>query len=768
MRESSKAQKRRLLDNRFATRYFVGHGVDIGAGNDALGNFAEQYPLMKTCRAWDIDDGDAQLLASIADSSMDFVHSSHCLEHMRDPYEALQNWLRVLKPGGHMVVIIPDEDLYEQGVFPSTFNSDHKYTFTIHKRNSWSLKSVNIMSLLIHFSDIAQTLKIEQLDATYYFGLPRFDQSLTSSGECALEFILRKLTPDEMARRGRYPDPSNVITSENYFSIIDTVISSKSSASLADASEIALQFYKSGYLHEAAAIYREIIAIQSDVAETHKNYGNVLLNLGCLEDAEHAYRQALILKPDFGEAFNNLGNVLRFENRLDESVDAFRRSLALMPDRVEVYINFANTLMESDNFLEAEQLYRKAIVLNPDYAPAYNGRGNALFALGRYEAAEKNYRYAIKICSDYIEAYSGLGNCCKKLLRFEAAEYAYRQAIDVRPDDTMAKYNLSMLKLLQGEYEEGLPLYEYRFEGAERDLFADNIITIIRKQVQGYTLWCGESLEGKTLSVVTEQGSGDSLMMMRYLPLIKQKGCKRLIVYCLPTMKRIFQAMAGVDEVIADDRQMPCGLYCSLMSLPYLFNTRLDSIPCTIPYLNVPDDMKLKWQIYFRKMNGVKVGLVWAGGKTTKSDKLRSILLCKFASLFEVKGVHLVSLQKGEDATRQLHGLGWNLVDRMDECDDFFDTAALVSELDLVISVDTSVAHLAGALGKPVWLLNRFESEWRWMIGRTDSPWYPSMKIFTQKEFGNWDGVIERVTKELSKLVTKPSRPLRKVKKPHE
>lgn len=758
MREASKAQKRRLLDSRFATRFFIGHGIDIGAGDDALGKFSEQFPLMKNCRAWDVADGDAQLLASIADSSMDFVHSSHCLEHMRDPREALHNWLRVLKPGGHLIVIIPDEDLYEQGVFPSTFNIDHKWTFTLHKVDSWSAKSVNVMALLIEFTDIAQILKVEQLDATYHFGLPRFDQSLTSTGECSLEFILRKLPPDELARRGRFPDAVHDATAvENTF-MIEPVFSMNSStlenSTLNEASEIALLLYRAGHFSVAETIYKKILTVQPDSAEIYKNHGNTLLSLGRLEDAEKAYRRALVLRPDFGEAYNNLGNVLRLLNRLEESVQAFRQSLAIMPDRVEVHINFGNVLMELTQYKEAELSYRKAVVLRPDFAPAYNSRGNALLALERWQAAEKSYSHAITLKPDYAEAYSGLGNSFKKLLRFEAAEYAYRQAIVINPEDAIAKYNLSMLKLLQGEYEEGFRLYESRFDGADKSFFVDNIIALIRKQVSGYDIWHGEPLGEQTLSVITEQGAGDILMMMRYLTLIKEKGCKRLVVYCLPPMKRILQSIAAVDEVICEDGAMPCGLYCSLMSLPYLFNTRLGSIPCSIPYIHVADDMKQKWRLHFSQMTGKKVGLVWAGGKLTKSDKLRSIPLYKFASFLEIRGVHLVSLQKGEEAKKQLEALDWSFFDRMDECEDFLDTAALITELDLVISVDTSVAHLAGALGKPVWLLNRFESEWRWMRNRSDTPWYPSMTIFTQAEYGNWDNVICRVREELSKVVS--------------
>jgi SAM-dependent methyltransferase len=198
MHESSKSIFRKVKDSRFATRYLVGDGIDIGAGPDQLGHYYEFFPLMRSCRAWDLPDGDAEILAGIENNTFDFVHSSHCLEHMRDARNALNNWIRVLKPGGHLVCIIPDEDLYEQGVFPSTFNSDHKHTFTIHKKQSWSGNSINLLDLLSSIDADVEIKKIELLDATFRydlnkrFNLTRFDQTMTPVGECAIEFVLRK------------------------------------------------------------------------------------------------------------------------------------------------------------------------------------------------------------------------------------------------------------------------------------------------------------------------------------------------------------------------------------------------------------------------------------------------------------------------------------------------------------------------------------------------------------------------------------------------
>lgn len=205
MHEASKALSRRLHDSRFATRYFVGNGIDIGCGPDPVSQYAEQFPLMQQVKNWDLPDGDAQYLTTIPDSSFNFVHSSHCLEHMVDPKIAMQNWLRVLKPGGHLIVTLPDEDLYEQGAFPSSFNNDHKWTFTIHKQQSWSPKSINLLNFLADFSDVAQILKLELLDASYRFKLNRFDQTLTPVAEAGIELIARKWLTSEVQKSGRFP-----------------------------------------------------------------------------------------------------------------------------------------------------------------------------------------------------------------------------------------------------------------------------------------------------------------------------------------------------------------------------------------------------------------------------------------------------------------------------------------------------------------------------------------------------------------------------------
>jgi SAM-dependent methyltransferase len=205
MKECSKSIHRRLADTKFATRYFVGRGLDIGGKPDPLALYLELFPQATSVRTWDWEDGDAQFLASEPDQSYDFIHSSHCLEHLVDPREGLANWFRVLRPGGHLIVVIPDEDLYEQGIFPSTFNRDHKHTFTLWKPRSWSPVSINVLELLPRLGAAADVLKVEQLHGTYRFGLPRVDQTMSLVAESAIEFVVRKRLPHEVDQAGRLP-----------------------------------------------------------------------------------------------------------------------------------------------------------------------------------------------------------------------------------------------------------------------------------------------------------------------------------------------------------------------------------------------------------------------------------------------------------------------------------------------------------------------------------------------------------------------------------
>jgi tetratricopeptide (TPR) repeat protein len=535
---------------------------------------------------------------------------------------------------------------------------------------------------------------------------------------------------------------------------------------------------------EAEATFRALLALRPDSADAHNGLGVALNELGRSGEAERCYRAALALEPEFAEAHNNLGNVLKDLGRAEGATQSYRRALAIKPDYTDAQVNLALALLELYQLQEAEQLLRAALALRPDSAAVHNGMGLLLQRQRRYEEAVGSYRRALALDPGFVDAHVNLGNSLKALDRFEEAEGSLRHALEldpgnasalnnlglllldlgniadaerhirrsleIKPGDADVSFNYATLLLLRGDYESGLRYYEFRLEGAGRRTFSSGVTTR-QSQLKGLPRWQGEDLRGKRLLVWTEQGLGDSLMVMRYLPQLKDRGAARLVVCCEPALIRVMQTFTAVDRVVSSAEPLQLSgfdCHCPTMSLPLLFGTRLESIPSQVPYLRVPPELRRRWADTLAGISSPKIGLVWAGGKLLQADARRSVPLLKFCLLLDIPGPVFVSLQRGEEA-KQLKESGRTLLDWMDECEDFLDTAALIEQLDLVISVDTAAAHLAGALGKPVWLLNRFESEWRWMLKREDSPWYPSMKIFRQSRPGDWDEVIARVATAL-------------------
>lgn len=351
------------------------------------------------------------------------------------------------------------------------------------------------------------------------------------------------------------------------------------------------------------------------------------------------------------------------------------------------------------------------------------------------------------------EYYKKIGNKFFVHHDMDQALAHYWKALAVDPDYRDAQWNISMASLFVGDYATGFRYFEQRFRAGDKAHAAhlQGVLTMMA----GKRCWNGEPLRGERLLVWTEQGFGDSLMFMRFLSGLRGKGDCRLMVACEPELVRVMTSLAGVDAVVSKDALLPSDsfdLHCSLLSLPHRLGTTLDTLPCAVPYVFPPPGLIQGWADRLATLRGLKVGLVWAGGQQLAQDALRSMALARLELLRDLAGVTLVSLQKGEPA-RQLGELGWAVADWTAECHDFMATAALVAGLDLVISVDTAVAHLAGALGKPVWLLNRYDSEWRWMLDREDSPWYPTMRIFRQPKLHDWDSVVTEVARELRSLV---------------
>jgi tetratricopeptide (TPR) repeat protein len=491
--------------------------------------------------------------------------------------------------------------------------------------------------------------------------------------------------------------------------------------------------------------------VSRDDAETHNNRGNALRDLRRYAEALASYDQAIALRPDYAAAHSNRGNALRDLRRHEAALASYDTAIALQPDLAEAHNNRGNALGDLGRYEAALASYDKAIALQPDYAQAHYNRGNALLDLGRSEAALASYDKAIALKPDLGEARSNLGIVLFDLQRHEEALVSYDAAIALNPDLAEAHYNRALCLLQLGQFERGWQRYECRNNRAD---------PIAHRYPQ--PLWLGQQdIAGKTLFIHWEQGLGDTLQFCRYAKLVKALGAQ-VIMSVQDPLLRLLRQMEPAIQLIGDD-QKPAAFdyHCPLMSLPLAMGTTLETIPSTVPYLHADPERSAVWRKRLAALPGLKVGLVWAGAPRPEVfqfsevvDSRRSITLNHYAPLASIPGLCLISLQKGEPAAQaRTPPNGMVLHDWAEELDDFADTAALVEALDLVISVDTSVLHLVGALGKPVWVLNRYNQCWRWLSGRRDSPWYPSARLFRQPKMGNWEAVIDQVQRELHGMI---------------
>lgn len=501
-----------------------------------------------------------------------------------------------------------------------------------------------------------------------------------------------------------------------------------------------------GRFDEAVGVYGTALRLNPDFAEAHNNLGNAMLGMGRFLEAEEAYREAVRLQPNHVMAWNNLGNALRQQGRLDEAIAACRQALQIQPEFAEACNNLGDALCDKRQWDEAIVEYRKAISLKPDYAEAYSNLGGALHGKGQFDEANAEYRTAISLKPDYAEAHSNLGGAMYGKGKVDEAELAFRRAVELKPDFAEAKYNHALLQLLRGELESGWPLYEVRWD-------ASGFTSPKRHFFQ--PMWDGSPPEGLRVLIHAEQGFGDSIQFVRYAPLVAARGAK-VIVECQRALVELFRSIEGVSEVIPAGESLPSfDLHVPMLSQPFVFRTTLETIPSKVPYLFAAPD---RCEIWRKRLDSdsprLKVGLVWAGNTQNITLRKRHISLQALLPLLNVEGLEIVNLQIGPEAgqIRRLPAAS-GIIDLTGHIQDFADTAALVAQLDLVISVDTAVAHLAGALGRPVWVLLPFVPDWRWLIGRDDSPWYPTMRLFRQPCAEDWNSVIAEVREQLQLLV---------------
>ncbi len=493
----------------------------------------------------------------------------------------------------------------------------------------------------------------------------------------------------------------------------------------------ALAHLLAGRFAEAELAARSIV--QADARQPQANFllGLALLQSGKTGEAIRFLGTAASLKPEDAHFHYNLGLALQRAGRSGDAAASYEKAVGIDPAFFEALDNFGIVLQEKGDFGRAVAVHGKAIELQPENPGAWCNLGLALQGAGDLDGALDSFGKALSINPAYPEALNNLGFALFEKGRAEEAVSCYLGALAARIDYPKAKFNLSLALLLMGNYGQGFEHYESRFSGAVELSGCGEMFR------SGIAQWRGEDLEGKRILVWMEQGLGDAIMMLRYFPMMKGE----IHVACGPELERLVCEIPG----IASGDGGCFDFHCPIMSLPHVFGTTIETIP--VPALQVPESMRLEWKRKLSGFSGPKIGLVWAGGKKLRRDNLRSMTSETLKPLLEVEGVNFFSLQKDGCFPDS------RVIDLMGDCGDLLDTAACISSLDLVISVDTAVAHLAGATGKPVWLMNRFESEWRWMKERDDSPWYPSMRIFTQKRPRDWDEVVSRMKNELSILL---------------
>jgi tetratricopeptide (TPR) repeat protein len=455
--------------------------------------------------------------------------------------------------------------------------------------------------------------------------------------------------------------------------------------------------------NDAIDAYRRVIAAKPDFAEAHFALGKTFQEIGQPKLAIASYTEALRLRLDFPEGHNSLGNALASLGRLDEAMASFRRALALRPDYPEAQSNLGNALRESGDIEAAISVGRRALEMRPDYPEACNNLATALYENGEYD---------------------------------ESISY-YKKAIELRPDFALAHRNLGVLLLTKGDLVAGWCEHEWRWKVPQ---FYPPGRELARP------LWDGSDLAGRRILIQAEQGLGDVIQMARYAPSLAQRGGK-VIFRCPRELLRLFHTLEGVTQLLSLSESLPeFDVHCPVVSLPAAMRSDQATIPRAVPYLKADPTLKAKWAARVPTDGRLKIGLRWAGQPRHPNDHHRSFDLAELAPLAGIGNAWFCSLQKGNGSSQaNSPPAGMEVADWTDELVDFADTAALMEQLDLIITADTAVAHLAGAMGKRTWVLLPFVPDWRWMLERNDSPWYPTLRLFRQERRGDWQTPIRKV-----------------------
>jgi tetratricopeptide (TPR) repeat protein len=511
---------------------------------------------------------------------------------------------------------------------------------------------------------------------------------------------------------------------------------------------LALALHKQGNIDAAIARYRYFIASGAPVAAAHNNLGLLLIQKGHADEAITCYRRAIELDPSYVQAHYNLGLASCKRGAVEQAVAAWRRTLELAPGHAEAWNDLGNVLKQQRNFDEATDCYERSIALQPDYAAAHSNLGIVHRDQWNLDAAIGCFRRSLALQPAAAEVETNLGIALSDTGCYEEAAGCFRRALVLQPDLAEAHRGLSNLLLLTGDYDRGWPEYEWRWRTGRLSMpqFA-------------HPRWKGEPLDGRTILLWAEQGLGDTLQFVRYAPVLKSLGAM-VLFECPRALMKLVASCPGIDRLleqrsladgtpatqadIAFDYQLP------LLSLPTVLKTRVETIPANIPYLSADAALVERWRAQLRPIEGFRIGINWHGRAGHGAFRQRNIPLACFTDIAELPGVRLISLHKGAGREELAAWQGRQpIVDLGDDVDEtsgaFMDTAAIMQNLDLVITSDTSIPHLAGALGVKVWLILPLAADWRWLLNRSDSPWYPTMRIFRQRRPGDWPAVFAEI-----------------------
>ncbi|NTW51221.1 MAG: tetratricopeptide repeat protein [Chlorobiaceae bacterium] len=488
--------------------------------------------------------------------------------------------------------------------------------------------------------------------------------------------------------------------------------------------------------------YNRTIAIDPYFTDAFFNRANALQELKQFDAAIESYSRTIAIQPYFAEAYSNRGNALQNLKQFDAAIESYDQAIAIKPDFADAFSNRGVALQQLKRFDAAIESYNQAITIRTEGAEAFFLRGNAMLELNMIDAALDSFDHAITLRPDYAEAYSNRAIPLLVLKQFDAAMDSFDRAITINPDYADAYWNKALVMLMTGNYKKGWTLYEWRWK-------VDGFPSPRRNFTQ--PLWIGnESIEGKTILLHSEQGLGDTIQFCRYVKLVKDLGA-RVIVEADASLIGLLSQLDGVAKLVAKGDALPFfDLHCPLLSLPLAFNTTLETIPSSSGYLSADTEKVIEWAQRLGPKTKPRIGLVWNGSITHTNDHNRSVSLLSLTRHLP-PGFQYISLQKEvRDTDRPLLDSAANIVHPGDDVTDFNDTAALCELMDLVISIDTSVAHLSAAMGKPTWILLPFLPDWRWLLDRDDSPWYASARLYRQEALGDWHGAFTKVGNDLS------------------